>query len=294
MWLIFPSSNSSIRSVAMRGLNRIKSQEKLGKLVLDYSARNDVRLEAAGRISDDRVLADILSVLIDPAYEGRNYDKCRKDIVEKAFPKVSSREAAAVLRGPILRADFIPAELSDSVAEYVRRMGDRDCMERIYRDEVRNAGGNDRKLAHVHGDIQCLRELGASNLEIAKMTPAAVTRNFADELVDDEVIRYFAGDCLWIEKMRNAIPDEKVLSALEGSEHRDEALYGYRIIDGKTYRSPCDFGEHQYEYESEESEPRGDDYNRSITWTYYRCSRCGKERVKVDDGWGRITWHDKA
>ena len=73
MWLIFPSSNSSIRSVAMRGLNRIKSQEKLGKLVLDYSARNDVRLEAAGRISDDRVLADILSVLIDPAYKGRNY-----------------------------------------------------------------------------------------------------------------------------------------------------------------------------------------------------------------------------
>lgn len=143
-------------------------------------------------------------------------------------------------------------------------------------------------LALTGDDIGRLKQCGCSNLEIAKNTPANLLKYYERELIDEEVIRFYADDKAWIGAMRQCIPEEKVLSALEGSEHRLKALEAYHIPDGVVHLSKCDFGDHAFVLVSVEREPLPDDEMRSESWEHYRCNRCGIKKVKHNDGWGRV------
>ncbi len=284
-----------------RRVDRIQKEGKLEQTVTDADQLLEIRMEALNRISDDRIIARALAVLINPRYETGyrryGYDQARKAIVCAAFPRITSEAAMEMLKKPILELDatppFPPAEVQDSLFAFIRRMKDKECMMLLYRRETNGIGHVDADRKQVFAeDIAQLKELGVERLEIAKATPAAVFRCFVQELADESVIRYFAGNEFWIETNREFIPKDLVIRALETSDHRESALIRYQIVDGEVIRSECDLGKHDFVFDSEERERRDDDANRMLVWTHYRCSRCGKKHTVHDDGWGRITEYD--
>ena len=273
-----------------RQADKLLKKRKPEEIALDPEQLRDIRLEALNRITDDAALASVLTALITwkPREKYPNpYDtKSRMELVSAALPRVTSPQAMGMLKKTILEMDFsrFPTE---AVFSFIRRMNDKDCMLKLYHYE-----GDPKNLSLIAGDIETLRRLGAGRLEIARETPAGLFRHFVPELIDEEVIRFYADDPRWIEHNREFIPKDLAIKALERSEHRREALLQYRIVDGVIVKSECEFGMHDFVIDREERDRRDDDQMRFITYTYYRCSRCGQKRTKVDDGRGHVSESD--
>lgn len=294
MWLIFPSASSIFKSVAFRGLKLIKTDEKLTKLALDMGARPDVRGAATERITDEGRLARIVEELW--SYEPINaaHKKCRAEIFASALPRISSPDAVITVKAAIMRSKYFPPELQESLFPFIRRTKDFDCMMKLFRHETRISAplSDEKRLDEIRSDIAALRELGVSKSELAdEATPKAV-RELVPELVDEETIRARADDLYFMDELRGAVPDELVIRAMEGDSRRDKVLYRYRIIDGVTYKSECDFGNHEYVFERVETEENYEDCQHPMSRTYYRCRLCGKRKVEYDDGWGRKSTHE--
>ncbi len=274
-----------------RQVDKLLKKWKPEEIALDAEHQlRSIRLEALSRISDDTVLARVLIALITwkpkEKYPDPYDTKTRMKLISAALPRVTSPQAMGMLKQTILDMDFdrLPAE---AINEFIRRMNDKDCMLKLHH-HLNYIGSTH----YMRENIDLLKQLGASRLEIAKETRFDLFSAFVPELIDEEVIRFFANDPRWIQTNRSFIPKDLVIKALERSEHRREALLQYQIVDGVVVKSECEFGRHDFVVEREERDRRDDDQMRFITYTYYRCSRCGQKHKKVDDGWGRVSEFD--
>ena len=159
-------------------------------------------------------------------------------------------EALIILREPILNKYSVIRD--EGLSAFIRRTKDKPCMLRLYKEQAADTAKyrlndncpskNEEILALTSEDIGRLKQCGCNDLEIAKITPVNLLKYYERELINEEVIRFYADNKAWIGAMRQYIPEEKVISALEGSEHRLKALEAYHIPDGIVHLSKCDFG----------------------------------------------------
>ena len=281
--------------ITKRGLE-MKNDEELAKIALNYRAGSENRMDALDRITDEMILARIATKLLDVSSDNFRRDKIRSDVLKRTFSRIRSGKAVSVLREPLLK---MPG-WSGIEKDFVRTTDDAACLLRLYRDEAEHTEkmqryGSDKpgRTELLAGDIAHLKRCGVSNLEIAKATPIGQLPYYAGELIDEDVIRHYANNAAWIQCVRDLVPKETVLRALEGNAYRDKALFHYQIVDGVTYHSECEFGIHDLVLIKEERERRDDDQMRELIRSHYRCSRCGIKRVRIDDGWGRVVWNDE-
>lgn|GEM_PF-3075590 len=282
-----------------REVDKLLRKKKPEELVLDSDRLREIRMEALNRITDDTVLASTLIALIKWQPKERYpdpYDReTRMQLITKAFPGIVSEKAMGMMKETVLGIRDHSFYLRPGLDDLIRRMNDRDCMLRLVNAETVHgmASKVEKNLPVIAEDIEHCKRLGASSLEIAKEIPSHLFHYFAPELADGDVIRFYADDPVWIDQNRDYLPRELVTEALKSSEHQREALLAYRIADGTVVRSECEFGRHDYVIDREEWEARSDEEQRHMKWTHYKCTRCGKRHVRVDDGWGRISEYDE-
>ena len=207
--------------ITKRGIERTKNEEKLERIVLNRKVSYNNRAAALDRIQDDTVLARILAALIKRSEEldWDHRDKYVHELTEGIFSRIHSMEAVNILREPILNKYSVIRD--ESLSAFIRRTNDKPCMLRLYKEQAADTAKyrlndafpskNKDILALTGDDIGRLKQCGCSNLEIAKNTPANLLKYYERELIDEEVIRFYADDKAWIGAMRQCIPEEKVL-----------------------------------------------------------------------------------
>ncbi len=272
MSLFSPKTCSRSKAKAERALSGISGDGALAEVVLDVRARSDIRKKALDMISDDETLADIVSVLADGGADGRSgYDPYRRCLVEKAFCRAASKSALSVMIKDLCRMPLYELKSlikNDEVKEKI----------------VKNAAD----AARAADD-----PVGFSNLMISLM-PERLPE-LIPALASKELLLFHADHAEWIARVRAYMPKEAVLAAFDDDPRYERALFDYQIADGEIYRSECDFGVHDYVFVPELTErvENPEENDHPAFCSHFRCSRCGRERIQYDDGYGRIRWLDE-
>ena len=106
------------------------------------------------------------------------------------------------------------------------------------------------------------------------------------EILKEEILKIAYRDKLSydLSSLRYEISEKQIIEICSNfTEREKERIFRYfKILDGKIFKTKCDFGEHQYEFIRSRQEKYtyhdGDDFYYQ-TERVYRCKECGEESI---------------
>lgn len=287
MCALFQKTYSKNKRIAEKALSRITNDDALAKVVLDERALIDIRCSALERLTDDVVVVQLLS-------EFSIGDVYMRYLWECSVLMIQSQAAIEAMKEYALRDDKLDYCLWKGVGiDYLRRTGDRECLLQAVKCLSRYTASDSGEWSLIVKDIIRLKQMGEDTVMLADCLYdwcATKAELYMPELFSVELIQKHSDDVGWIKQMRDIAPEDMVRQAFKNRPDEAEKLALYQIPDGITYNSKCDFGIHDYVLDHHETEENHEDYYHPDTRYYYRCSRCGKIRTKIVDGYGREYW----